>query len=464
MNQNATPNGKKSSTLKSNRFQSRNIKLLEEKEKRNKRILFGGSGLILLSLIILWIFSQSKSPYQLWKGMGNQGSETAFVSSLKGSMGGPGNKGNVGDKGESGDASFEVWKKSNPNNANKSQSDYISEIRGEIGLAGDNDYEVWKRSNLQNSRKSENEYRRSLKGTQGEIGISSFEVWKNSGFENANKTEEDYITFLKGGLGDSGETPYETWKNENVNNPDNTMLGFYNYIKGETGESGLSDYEIWLKMSPDNEGKTKEEYRTTLKGDRGEKGGYFGFIPGEIRTFATMLNDPEWLLCDGQRYSMSQYPDLFRAIKTEQLPDYRGTTIAMAGGANRPGSITGGLTSNVDAQHLPSVEIELDYTHKHFVDIVTTTNGAHTHRTASRAHGTTGSGPAYYTYGPSKGPISAFSEPEGLHAHDVNVTILDTPANLTSSFSLNTTGNKKLIDNRQKTTYAAFYIYAGKKN
>lgn len=454
----------KGTTVKSNRFQSRNIKLLEDKEKRNRRILFGGVGIVLLTLSVLWIFSQAKTPYQIWSGLGNSGSESVYINSLKGKAGNIGDTGDKGLSGDTGNTAYEVWKKSNPSNTNKSESDYLLEIKGNTGKVGDSAYEVWKRSNLQNSKKSETEYIKSLKGDKGDNGYSSYEVWKYSGLENQDKTEDDYIAFLKGNIGQTGDTPYDIWKSLNADIDENTEYDYYKYIKGEKGDDGLSDYEIWKLLSPENKNKTKEEYKETLKGDRGDPGGEAGFTPGEVRIFVDNIDKEEWLLCDGSTYSMQQYPDLFRAIKKTTLPDYRGRVIEGVDESKSQsfGITSGSLTTNIEEVHLPKIDIELDFSHQHSIIAYTTENGAHFHKMEQFWSGSTGGGAASLTFGPPKNSVTSISTSQsGNHTHEVEITLCESKSKYTS-FNLNT-GKQSTIDKRQATTYYAMYIYAGKK-
>lgn len=457
-------NNKNGMTVKSNRFQSKNIKILEGRERRNKRLLFGGAGLVLLSLIILWIFSQAKNPYQIWKGIGNSGPEASFVASLKGPTGELGDTGDIGSQGSSGSVAYTSWKNASVANANKSESDFLAEIKGETGSVGDGDYEVWRKSNLQNSRKSELDYRKSLKGEQGDTGITAYDVWRTSGLENEGATEAEYVEFLKGSKGSDGDTPYEIWKNANKGTTENTEYDFYKYIKGDQGDDGLTDYEIWQQLSPENADKTKEEYRDSIKGEKGDVGGETGFMVGEIRPFVNQINRDGWLLCDGSSFQMDQYPDLFRVLKRTVLPDYRGSVIAGMTGNNTIDTVDGKQSSILSETHLPDQTITLDFSHKHTIEAVTTVSGNHNHRFAKNiwTGGLAGSG-SRFVKGSSNRKVTAETQAAGAHEHEVDMQIQDTQANLTTSFSLNPSNSQISIDNRQATTYYPFYIYAGKK-
>jgi microcystin-dependent protein len=140
---------------------------------------------------------------------------------------------------------------------------------------------------------------------------------------------------------------------------------------------------------------------TVLRGD-GTWGN--GFVPGLIMDYAGSIPPAGWLMCDGQLYSTSLYPDLFAAIGygyggsggSFAVPDCRGrTTIGTGQGpglTNRSLASTGGEENHVlsynelpvhnhgvnDPGHAHSV---YDPTHAHGVS-----QSAHAHGVADGGH------------------------------------------------------------------------------
>ena len=245
-----------------------------------------------------------KSAYEVWKDLGNEGSEEDFINSLKGkngvdgedgvspiieigangnwyvnnidtgasAKGDKGDPGNDGIDGENGKSAYEVWK-AIEGNEDKTIEEFLESLKGEPGndgingingedgvdgLDGKSAYEVWK--DLGNEG-SEEDFIASLKGDPGEAGVdgedgtdgingkSAYEVWKESDESNADKTVDDFLNSLKGLPGDKGDKG----------------------IDGIDGENGKSAYEVW-KAIEGNEDKTEEDFFNSLKGEPGEAG------------------------------------------------------------------------------------------------------------------------------------------------------------------------------------------------
>ncbi|MDK2802772.1 MAG: tail fiber protein [Oscillospiraceae bacterium] len=462
LSNNKKTNKQKSTGPKSNRFVSKNIKILEEREKLKKRIVFGLTGTILFAISVLLIYSNAKTPYDIWKGLGNDKPESVFIDSLKGNIGGNGDIGNTGVIGNSGSGSFEAWKIASTTNENLTHDDYLRTIKGTTGPSGDDGYEIWKTYNLQNSNRGETEFRKSLVGNKGGDGLSAYEVWRGSGADNTDKKEEDFIEFLKGNSGNDGLTPYELWKEAKNNTEDTTLLDFHNLIKGEKGEDGLNAYEVWKSISPDNEDKTEKDFLESLKGDRGEKGGLAGFIPGEMRFFAGEMNDPLWLPLDGRTFDRNKYPDLFRALKTNKIPDYRGRIFAMAYDKNPYGSLSGSTTTLLNESYLPNVDITLDYSHVHTITGVTNETGSHKHEGIVSYNRSYFSGLSWTYTSNSDGVTHSYdTSSDGEHAHNMRGQFDSFEGFQTRGFNINGTGKQTSLDNRQKTYYSAVYIYTG---
>lgn len=91
----------------------------------------------------------------------------------------------VGPQGEAGKSAYDVWKEQ-PGNEGKSESEYLTSLKGEKGDQGD-------------------------KGEQGEVGptgktgLSAYDIWKSQN-GNEGKTEEEFLEALKGAAGEKGET------------------------------------------------------------------------------------------------------------------------------------------------------------------------------------------------------------------------------------------------------------------
>ena len=135
--------------------------------------------------------------------------------------------GAAGEKGADGKSAYEIWKDANPDNATKSEADFLASLKGakgdkgEAGAAG-------------------------ADGAKGADGKSAYEIWKDANPDNATKSEADFLASLKGAAGAAGAA-------------------------GEKGADGKSAYDIW-KAKPENAGKSEADFLTSLKGDKGEAG------------------------------------------------------------------------------------------------------------------------------------------------------------------------------------------------
>ena len=86
--------------------------------------------------------------------------------------------GAAGEKGADGKSAYEIWKDANPDNATKSEADFLASLKGAAGAAG-------------------------AAGEKGADGKSAYDIWKAKP-ENAGKSEADFLTSLKGDKGEAG--------------------------------------------------------------------------------------------------------------------------------------------------------------------------------------------------------------------------------------------------------------------
>ena len=130
--------------------------------------------------------------------------------------------GAAGEKGADGKSAYEIWKDANPDNATKSEADFLASLKGAKGDKG-------------------------ADGAKGDTGKSAYEIWKDANPDNATKSEADFLASLKGAKGDKG-------------------------ADGAKGDTGKSAYEIWKDANPDNVTKSEADFLASLKGAKGEAG------------------------------------------------------------------------------------------------------------------------------------------------------------------------------------------------
>jgi len=136
------------------------------------------------------------SAYEIWLSLGNSGTETDFIASLK------------GDRGEQG----------------------LQGIQGEIGLTGEKGEQGEKGRD----------------GVDGQDGKSAYETWLllgNSG------TETDFIASLKGDKGDTGERGLQGIKGEKGDTGEQGIQG----IQGEKGADGIDGFSPIIEICEDTE-------------------------------------------------------------------------------------------------------------------------------------------------------------------------------------------------------------------
>ena len=147
------------------------------------------------------------SAYEIWLSLGNSGTETDFITSLKGEKGDRGSQGKKGDTGEQG----------------------IQGIQGENGNDGKSAYEIW--LSIGNSGK-ETDFIASLKGDKGEQGLQGIQGVQGE----IGLTGEKGSDGKNGVDGQDGKSAYETWLSLGHSG---TEADFIMSLKGDKGEQGL---------------------------------------------------------------------------------------------------------------------------------------------------------------------------------------------------------------------------------
>ncbi len=448
---------------KKTKLQSENIKALEQKQKKIKKIILT----CIISAIALisanYIVSQSKSSYELWKEMGNTGSKQQYISSLKGSIGDNGNIGSTGSIGDKGISAYERWKASDSSNSTKSESDYLDTLKGPTGNKGISAYESWKALRPRSVSSSIQDYINSLKGEDGDKGVSSFEIWQAKSPDNKNRTEAEYISTLKGIKGDKGDSAFEAWKKQNAGNDLTTESEYIASLRGVKGDKGYSAYEAWRNSNEANKDKTVQDYLLSLKGDKGDKGPAGGFMVGEIRFFTSEMQEDGWLLCDGQKFDPVKYTELFYTLSSDKVPNLKGRTVAMYDTTNKIGSEAGSNNFKLTKDYLPNNSYTFDISHSHDnkISTKTTEDGLHSHEWKNRFGSGNITQPGGFFHGGISGSLyhQVKLEDSVNHTHAVNKYQM-TQDSETKIIRLND-GTQVNVDNRQQTFYAAAYIFAG---
>ena len=182
------------------------------------------------------------SAYEIWLSLGNSGTETDFITSLKGEKGDRGSQGKKGDTGEQG----------------------IQGIQGEKGNDGKSAYEIW--LSIGNSG-TETDFIASLKGDRGEQGLQGIQG-------EIGLTGEKGADGENGVDGEDGKSAYETWLSLGNSG---TEADFIISLKGDKGEQGLQGIQ-GEKGDTGEQGLQGIQGETGLTGERGADG-IDGFSP-----------------------------------------------------------------------------------------------------------------------------------------------------------------------------------------
>ncbi len=444
-------------------LKSDNILAMERKTNMVKKTIFYS---ILSCAIVITgsiILSNAKDSYDIWRSLGNNGSKSDYIQSLKGESGDKGFIGTEGSQGDVGISAYEAWKKSDVSNQNKNVDDFLETLLGDKGSKGISAYDNWKAKRPINSPKSEDDFFNSFKGDVGLKGFSAYELWRGKNPENKDKSHKEYLDLLRGSKGIDGLNAYEAWKKENEVDGFISEADYLASLTGSKGEKGLSAYEVWKNLKPENNDLTVQDYLNSLRGEQGDIGASGGFKVGEIRAFLGEIDEEGWLRADGSPFDPIQYTDLFYTLGVDSVPDLRGATVGMADRLNPIGSFAGSNEILLSEVMLPNKTLTFNIDHSHAnISMETEAAGLHTHK-LTKTVGLPFGSDVYNTNRPTgagKFVTDVDLSKIGDHTHtignyDVQQDILNVDV------FINNTGEQKAIDNRQRTKYVAYYIFAG---
>ncbi len=455
--------------FKNRRSAGNNFKFVDPAVLKKRKLILS---LILLSSVIVFLIylsTQTKSSFDIWKDMGNNGNTSVFIDSLIGENGDIGEKGNMGEMGETGDSSFEIWKSADPSRTSKTEMDFIRSLKGIPGEKGDSIYVTWRDSSTTNKFLDESDFVASLRGITGPNGDSTYDTWKNLKDSNTDGLIVDFFNFLKGDKGERGKSALDIYREFDINNSNSDLSTFISSLKGETGEIGDSAYTVWKESDPSNTDKTESDFIMSLKGEKGEMGGSGGFSAGEMRLFPSEISShlmpPGWFLANGQKFSIHEYPDLYSVVGSDIVPDLRGKVLAMSDDKNPVGSEAGSNDLIVlEEENLPDNAYSIDISHSHKISFQFNAAGAHEHKYETYLVDSSGTNPfSTYVYGTNVTGAYGVEETEnaGLHSHAFT-TQSEGQTSTTSTVNLNT-GTQAGFNSKQPTGYVAYYIFAGAK-
>jgi len=151
---------------------------------------------------------QGLSAYQSWLNIGNTGTETDFINSIKGAAG------TDGVNGTNGESAYQSWL--DVGNTGTEQ-DFVTSLKGESA------YQVW--LDLGNTGSSQ-DFINSLTGPQG---LSDYDIWLSAGHTG---TEDDFITYI------TGLSAYQIWLQAGNSGTENDFLASLVGQNGATGGTG----------------------------------------------------------------------------------------------------------------------------------------------------------------------------------------------------------------------------------
>ncbi|HEX8970195.1 hypothetical protein [Oryzihumus sp.] len=222
------------------------------------------------------------SAYAVWLANGHTGTQTQFLSSLKGATGA---KGADGYDGFDGASAYELWLYYG---GHGTVQDFLAGLKGDAGTNG---------ANGTNGKDGAN-------GTDGKDGQSAYELWKVLADKPA-ATEADFLASLVGkdgvnGLdGKDGASAFATWKAQDASRADATEVDFLNSLMGAAGKDGTdgtngangtdgtngangtdgtngtdgaSAFDIWKAADASRAGATEADFLASLKGADGAPG------------------------------------------------------------------------------------------------------------------------------------------------------------------------------------------------
>lgn len=177
-----------------------------------------------------------QSAYDIWKGLGYEGSEADFLEFIR-----------TGIKGDTGKSAYEEWVEQSEN-VGKSYTEYLQSIRGADGK-------------------------------------SAYEVWQSIS-ENAGKTVEEFIQAIKGEKGNTGATGPQGDAGKNANEITIDHFIMKDVSTGENYKVIIKDGQIIIEkveveINEDNAAEVLQDFTYTLGDDgiyeiTGWKGTYLG--------------------------------------------------------------------------------------------------------------------------------------------------------------------------------------------
>ena len=204
-----------------------------------------------------------KSAYEIWKDLGNEGTEEDFIEAIKGENGA------TGEKGEPGEAAIvQIGENGNWFVNNVDTGVAATGEKGDTGADGKSAYEIWKESDTANADATEEDFIASLKGEKGDTGAdgkSAYDVWIEAGNEG---TEDDFLESLRGVDGIDGQDGADGADGIDGQDGADGQDG----IDGEDGIDGIdgkSAYDVWIEAG--NEG-TEDDFLESLRGVDGSDG------------------------------------------------------------------------------------------------------------------------------------------------------------------------------------------------
>lgn len=210
------------------------------------------------------------SAYEIWLSLGNSGTETDFMTSLKGERGQRGSKGEKGDKGDTG-------------------------LTGEKGENGKD-------------------------GADGHDGKSAYEIWLSLGNSG---TETDFVASLKGDKGERGEQGLQGLRGEKGDKGDTGERG----LQGERGADGNDGFSPIIEVCENTEtsyrllitDKNNSFETPNLKGAGGSSSGET-YVTVDSELSGTSENPVQNKVISGEISSlwnqMSNLNDLISSIQT----------------------------------------------------------------------------------------------------------------------------------------------------
>lgn len=143
------------------------------------------------------------------------------------------------------------------------------------------------------------------------------------------------------------------------------------------------------------------------------------FTVGDYKFSNSLIDQGDWLICDGRSLSRSDYSDLFAAISTNygsvdedhfNIPDFSGRIFGQIGNGHEVGDAVGADTVTLSINEIPS----------HVHTGTTNSSGTHNHSASTDNQGTHNHSASTDNQGTHN--HSASTDNQGLHSHTSNAT------------------------------------------